>query len=144
MLFQFTEITSDCYFTCHWFCSQCVSNHTAPAFACQLPTCVGPHLIPSRHLPFLCPQNQFFISCADDGKTIYNGIGDAIVKRILRAHRSVFIAQARCLLCFINYYTHNLKGKNLFLFEMKTCKTKYISMSIVHEYIWAFVQQITT
>jgi phospholipase D1/2 len=32
------------------------------------------------------PQNQFFISCADD-KSVYNGIGDAIVNRILRAHR---------------------------------------------------------
>lgn len=35
----------------------------------------------------LCPQNQFFISCADE-KTVYNEIGDAIVNRILRAHRS--------------------------------------------------------
>lgn len=35
----------------------------------------------------LCPQNQFFISCADE-KTVYNQIGDAIVNRILRAHRS--------------------------------------------------------
>ncbi|XP_054481534.1 phospholipase D1 [Anoplopoma fimbria] len=39
----------------------------------------------SEHYIYI--ENQFFISCADDGKTIYNGIGDAIVKRILRAHR---------------------------------------------------------
>ncbi|KAM9788578.1 phospholipase D2 [Neosynchiropus ocellatus] len=35
---------------------------------------------------FIYIENQFFISCADD-KTVYNGIGDAIVNRILRAHR---------------------------------------------------------
>uniref|UniRef100_A0A8C3GBS5 Phospholipase n=1 Tax=Cyclopterus lumpus TaxID=8103 RepID=A0A8C3GBS5_CYCLU len=40
----------------------------------------------SEHYIYI--ENQFFISCADDGKTIYNGIGDAIVNRILRAHRS--------------------------------------------------------
>ncbi|XP_037543614.1 phospholipase D1-like [Nematolebias whitei] len=34
---------------------------------------------------FIYIENQFFISCADN-KTVYNGIGDAIVKRILRAH----------------------------------------------------------
>nr|XP_040037022.1 phospholipase D2 [Gasterosteus aculeatus aculeatus] len=39
----------------------------------------------SEHYIYI--ENQFFISCADGGKTIYNGIGDAIVKRILRAHR---------------------------------------------------------
>ncbi|XP_068456617.1 phospholipase D2 [Clinocottus analis] len=39
----------------------------------------------SEHYIYI--ENQFFISCADDGKTIYNGIGDAIVNRILRAHR---------------------------------------------------------
>ncbi|XP_024921350.1 phospholipase D1 isoform X2 [Cynoglossus semilaevis] len=38
----------------------------------------------SEHYIYI--ENQFFISCAD-GKTIYNGIGDAIVNRILRAHR---------------------------------------------------------
>nr|XP_020482417.2 phospholipase D1-like [Labrus bergylta] len=38
----------------------------------------------SEHFVYI--ENQFFISCAD-GKTVYNGIGDAIVKRILRAHR---------------------------------------------------------
>ncbi|KAM3601908.1 uncharacterized protein V6R79_021040 [Siganus canaliculatus] len=37
----------------------------------------------SQHYVYI--ENQFFISCAD-GKTVYNGIGDAIVKRILRAH----------------------------------------------------------
>ncbi|CAL8267826.1 unnamed protein product [Merluccius merluccius] len=37
----------------------------------------------SEHYVYI--ENQFFISCAD-GKSIYNGIGDAIVKRILRAH----------------------------------------------------------
>ncbi|XP_033955135.1 phospholipase D2 [Pseudochaenichthys georgianus] len=37
----------------------------------------------SEHYIYI--ENQFFISCAD-GKTVYNGIGDAIVKRILRAH----------------------------------------------------------
>ncbi|XP_030009530.1 phospholipase D2 [Sphaeramia orbicularis] len=35
---------------------------------------------------FIYIENQFFISCAD-GKTVHNGIGDAIVNRILRAHR---------------------------------------------------------
>ncbi|XP_068600156.1 phospholipase D2 [Brachionichthys hirsutus] len=35
---------------------------------------------------FIYIENQFFISCAD-GKTVHNGIGDAIVERILRAHR---------------------------------------------------------
>uniref|UniRef100_A0A8C3AZZ6 Phospholipase n=1 Tax=Cyclopterus lumpus TaxID=8103 RepID=A0A8C3AZZ6_CYCLU len=43
----------------------------------------------SEHYIYI--ENQFFISCADDGKTIYNGIGDAIVNRILRAHRSGLI-----------------------------------------------------
>uniref|UniRef100_A0A665WGG3 phospholipase D n=1 Tax=Echeneis naucrates TaxID=173247 RepID=A0A665WGG3_ECHNA len=38
----------------------------------------------SEHYIYI--ENQFFISCADK-KTIHNGIGDAIVKRILRAHR---------------------------------------------------------
>ncbi|XP_072230639.1 phospholipase D2 [Leuresthes tenuis] len=38
----------------------------------------------SEHYIYI--ENQFFISCAD-GKTIHNGIGDAIVNRILRAHR---------------------------------------------------------
>uniref|UniRef100_A0A673C7L8 Phospholipase n=1 Tax=Sphaeramia orbicularis TaxID=375764 RepID=A0A673C7L8_9TELE len=63
-----------------------------------------PYLLPKSHctadtLPFTVPgsqkakvqpvfiyNNQFFISCAD-GKTVHNGIGDAIVNRILRAHR---------------------------------------------------------
>lgn len=31
-------------------------------------------------------QNQFFISCADN-KTVYNKIGDAIIERIIRAHK---------------------------------------------------------
>uniref|UniRef100_A0A8C9XEA3 Phospholipase n=1 Tax=Sander lucioperca TaxID=283035 RepID=A0A8C9XEA3_SANLU len=39
----------------------------------------------SEHYIYI--ENQFFISCAD-GKTVHNGIGDAIVNRILRAHRS--------------------------------------------------------
>ncbi|XP_041864177.1 phospholipase D1 [Melanotaenia boesemani] len=38
----------------------------------------------SEHYIYI--ENQFFISCAD-GKTVHNGIGDAIVDRILRAHR---------------------------------------------------------
>uniref|UniRef100_A0A671XSM5 Phospholipase n=1 Tax=Sparus aurata TaxID=8175 RepID=A0A671XSM5_SPAAU len=38
----------------------------------------------SEHYIYI--ENQFFISCAD-GKTVHNGIGDAIVNRILRAHR---------------------------------------------------------
>ncbi|XP_029029623.3 phospholipase D1 [Betta splendens] len=38
----------------------------------------------SEHYIYI--ENQFFISCAD-GRTVYNGIGDAIVARILRAHR---------------------------------------------------------
>uniref|UniRef100_H3D2I7 Phospholipase n=1 Tax=Tetraodon nigroviridis TaxID=99883 RepID=H3D2I7_TETNG len=38
----------------------------------------------SQH--FIYIENQFFISCADEN-TIYNKIGDAIVNRILRAHR---------------------------------------------------------
>lgn len=63
-------------------------------------TCFSPRLMPSHHLPSLCPQNQFFISCAD-GKTVYNGIGDAIVNRILRAHRSVFSVVARLTWLFI-------------------------------------------
>ncbi|XP_051998579.1 phospholipase D1 isoform X2 [Xyrauchen texanus] len=37
----------------------------------------------SKH--FIYIENQFFISCAD--KTIHNSIGDALTKRILRAHR---------------------------------------------------------
>ncbi|XP_061090562.1 phospholipase D2-like isoform X1 [Conger conger] len=37
----------------------------------------------SEHYIYI--ENQFFISCAD-GKNIHNGIGDAIVNRILRAH----------------------------------------------------------
>uniref|UniRef100_A0A6Q2YW32 Phospholipase n=1 Tax=Esox lucius TaxID=8010 RepID=A0A6Q2YW32_ESOLU len=38
----------------------------------------------SEHYIYI--ENQFFISCADE-KNVHNGIGDAIVKRILRAHR---------------------------------------------------------
>lgn len=38
----------------------------------------------SEHYIYI--ENQFFISCAD-GKNVHNGIGDAIVNRILRAHR---------------------------------------------------------
>ncbi|KAM4544917.1 phospholipase D2 isoform 1-T2 [Odontesthes bonariensis] len=38
----------------------------------------------SEHYIYI--ENQFFISCAD-GKTVHNGIGDAIANRILRAHR---------------------------------------------------------
>ncbi|XP_066578460.1 phospholipase D2 [Amia ocellicauda] len=37
----------------------------------------------SQHYIYI--ENQFFISCAD-GKSVHNGIGDAIVNRILRAH----------------------------------------------------------
>ncbi|XP_061105920.1 phospholipase D2 isoform X1 [Conger conger] len=37
----------------------------------------------SQHYIYI--ENQFFISCADN-KSVHNGIGDAIVKRILRAH----------------------------------------------------------
>lgn len=62
----------------------------APSFS-GWPTCIpapSHRCMLSHHLlPLICPQNQFFISCAD-GKTVYNGIGDAIVSRILRAHRS--------------------------------------------------------
>lgn len=62
--------------------------------------------MPSHHLlPLICPQNQFFISCAD-GKTVYNGIGDAIVSRILRAHRSglseLAFFQSSCLHTLMN------------------------------------------
>uniref|UniRef100_A0A3B4DYU4 Phospholipase n=1 Tax=Pygocentrus nattereri TaxID=42514 RepID=A0A3B4DYU4_PYGNA len=38
----------------------------------------------SQHYIYI--ENQFFISCADE-KNVHNTIGDAIVKRILRAHR---------------------------------------------------------
>ncbi|XP_054611486.1 phospholipase D1 [Dunckerocampus dactyliophorus] len=38
----------------------------------------------SQHYIYI--ENQFFITCAD-GKTVYNGIGDAIVERILQAYR---------------------------------------------------------
>uniref|UniRef100_A0A8P4KJX4 Phospholipase n=1 Tax=Dicentrarchus labrax TaxID=13489 RepID=A0A8P4KJX4_DICLA len=38
----------------------------------------------SEHYIYI--ENQFFISCADE-KTVHNRIGDAIVDRILRAHR---------------------------------------------------------
>ncbi|KAG7516368.1 phospholipase D2-like [Solea senegalensis] len=38
----------------------------------------------SEHYIYI--ENQFFISCAD-ARTVHNGIGDAIVDRILRAHR---------------------------------------------------------
>ncbi|XP_012692381.1 phospholipase D1a [Clupea harengus] len=38
----------------------------------------------SKH--FIYIENQFFISCADN-KQVYNKIGDAIIERILRAHK---------------------------------------------------------
>ncbi|XP_063059494.1 phospholipase D2 [Engraulis encrasicolus] len=38
----------------------------------------------SEHYIYI--ENQFFISCAD-GRSVHNGIGDAIVERILRAHK---------------------------------------------------------
>lgn len=67
------------------------------------------HHMPSHHLlPLICPQNQFFISCAD-GKTVHNGIGDAIVSRILRAHRSglseLAFFQSSCLHTLLNLGT---------------------------------------
>ncbi|TFJ98463.1 Phospholipase D2 [Platysternon megacephalum] len=43
--------------------------------------CLTPRLSPP-----VSPQNQFFISCAD-GRAVLNTVGDAIVSRILRAHR---------------------------------------------------------
>ncbi|XP_067879742.1 phospholipase D2-like [Heterodontus francisci] len=39
----------------------------------------------SQH--FIYIENQFFITCADD-RSVYNQIGDAIVERILKAHRA--------------------------------------------------------
>uniref|UniRef100_A0A8D2LID4 phospholipase D n=1 Tax=Varanus komodoensis TaxID=61221 RepID=A0A8D2LID4_VARKO len=39
----------------------------------------------SQH--YLYIENQFFISCAD-GRSVLNTVGDAIVERVLRAHRS--------------------------------------------------------
>lgn len=72
------------------------------------PTCVPAprqRRMLSRHLlPLICPQNQFFISCAD-GKTVYNGIGDAIVSRILRAHRSGLSERAPLFFSLI-LFTH--------------------------------------
>lgn len=48
------------------------------ALTCQPPLCP------------LLPQNQFFITGASaDGRSVLNTMGDAIVDRILRAHRSV-------------------------------------------------------
>ncbi|XP_032356974.1 phospholipase D1a [Etheostoma spectabile] len=38
----------------------------------------------SKHYIYI--ENQFFISCADN-KTVYNKIGDAIIERIIRAHK---------------------------------------------------------
>ncbi|KAF3845206.1 hypothetical protein F7725_008369 [Dissostichus mawsoni] len=38
----------------------------------------------SKHYIYI--ENQFFISCADN-RTVYNKIGDAIIERILRAHK---------------------------------------------------------
>uniref|UniRef100_A0A8D0ANP1 Phospholipase n=1 Tax=Sander lucioperca TaxID=283035 RepID=A0A8D0ANP1_SANLU len=38
----------------------------------------------SKHYIYI--ENQFFISCADN-KTVYNRIGDAIIERIIRAHK---------------------------------------------------------
>ncbi|KAJ0004411.1 hypothetical protein NQD34_010625, partial [Periophthalmus magnuspinnatus] len=52
----------------------------------------------SEHYIYI--ENQFFISCSD-GKTVYNGIGDAIVNRILRAHKYDSILAA-------NYYLFNI------------------------------------
>ena len=56
---------------------------------------------------FCRPQNQFFISCAD-GRSVHNGIGDAIVERILQAHKCVwnflfsffFCGCALCKICW--------------------------------------------
>lgn len=126
-----------------------MSLNIVPArpFPCQLPACVRPHLIPSHHLPFLCPQNQFFISCADDGKTIYNGIGDAIVNRILRAHRS---GLADLLGASFVLHTHDFEpyGHKAVFHEarrvIKTCEIKHISKITNNEYISACTQPITT
>ncbi|XP_036927293.1 phospholipase D1a [Acanthopagrus latus] len=41
-------------------------------------------IIKSKHYIYI--ENQFFISCADN-KMVYNKIGDAIIGRILRAHK---------------------------------------------------------
>uniref|UniRef100_A0A665WIP7 Phospholipase n=1 Tax=Echeneis naucrates TaxID=173247 RepID=A0A665WIP7_ECHNA len=38
----------------------------------------------SKHYIYI--ENQFFISCADN-RTVYNKIGDAIIERIIRAHK---------------------------------------------------------
>lgn len=81
-----------------------MQSKLSPFLASYLPTCFSQHLMPSHHLPSLiCPQNQFFISCADE-KTVHNGIGDAIVARILRAHRSGLLARfhSYCMHTFLN------------------------------------------
>lgn len=75
-------------------------THTKKEWKSECSHSSGPSCPDTCHLSFpartsrwaticfvLCPQNQFFISCAEE-KTIYNEIGDAIVNRILRAHRS--------------------------------------------------------
>ncbi|XP_064194806.1 phospholipase D1a isoform X1 [Anguilla rostrata] len=41
-------------------------------------------IVKSKH--FIYIENQFFISCADN-KQVYNKIGDAIIERIIRAHK---------------------------------------------------------
>lgn len=45
----------------------------------------------------LLSQNQFFISCADN-RLVYNKIGDAIIERILRAHKYGLLFDPFCLL----------------------------------------------
>lgn len=88
----------------------CVARDTKvkALFAASLPgrpTCIPAsqsHMLSRHLLPLICPQNQFFISCAD-GKTVYNGIGDAIVSRILRAHRSVVSERTPCFFIHLIY-----------------------------------------
>ncbi|KAM7376149.1 hypothetical protein PAMP_005894 [Pampus punctatissimus] len=41
-------------------------------------------IVKSKHYIYI--ENQFFISCADN-RTVYNKIGDAIIERIIRAHK---------------------------------------------------------
>ncbi|XP_035530039.1 phospholipase D1a [Morone saxatilis] len=41
-------------------------------------------IVKSEHYIYI--ENQFFISCAD-GRMVYNKIGDAIIERIIRAHK---------------------------------------------------------
>uniref|UniRef100_A0A3Q4I5E6 Phospholipase n=1 Tax=Neolamprologus brichardi TaxID=32507 RepID=A0A3Q4I5E6_NEOBR len=77
----------------------------------------------SEHYIYI--ENQFFISCSDQ-KTVHNGIGDAIVNRILRAYR--YDLSVLVLFCHPRTMCRGEFSILLRLSELKDQWTEYITL----------------